>query len=77
MKGQAASVIVGRTREQLAERLKAKRLIGDLILAAKAACPYVPDHVAGPNGGTLPVGRNLTRAVENVQAFLAETGEEY
>jgi len=71
-------VIVGRTREQLAEHLRAKRLIGDLIRAALAACPYCPDTVANPRGGgTLPVGLDLTRAVENVQAFLAETGEAY
>jgi hypothetical protein len=63
--------------EQIARHEEAKRLIGDLILAAKAACPYVPDRVAAPNGGTLPVGLDLARAVENVQAFLAETGEEY
>jgi hypothetical protein len=62
---------------KLAEHEKAKRLIGDLILAAKVACPYVPDTVAAPEGGTLPIGRNLARAVENVQAFLAVTGEEY
>jgi hypothetical protein len=69
--------IVGRTPEQLAERLEARRLIDDLILAAKAACPYVPDTVAAPTGGTLPVGLDLKRAVKNVQAFLAVTGEEY
>jgi hypothetical protein len=57
--------------------LEAKRLIGELILAAQAACPYVPDRVAAPGGGTLPIGLDLSRAVENVQAFLAETGEEY
>ena len=70
-------VIVGRTREQFAEHERAKRLIGDLILAAKAACPYVPDTVAAPNGGTLPVGLDLKRAVDGCQAFLAETGEAY
>jgi hypothetical protein len=72
-----AVVIVGRTPDQLAEHLKAKSLIGDLILAAKAACPYVPDKVAAPSGGTLPIGQNLTRAVDAVQTFLAETEEAY
>ena len=72
-----ALLLVGRTPEQLAEHERAKRLIGDLILAAKAACPYVPDKVAAPGGGILPIGLDLTRAVEGVQAFLAETGEEY
>jgi hypothetical protein len=62
---------------RLAEHVRAKRLIGELITAAKAACPYVPAHVAAPTGGLVPVGRNLSRAVANVQAFLAVTGEEY
>jgi hypothetical protein len=65
-------VMVGRTPEQLAQHEEAKRLIGDLIMAAKAACPFVPECV-----GSLPIGRDLTRAVENVQAFLAVSGEEY
>jgi len=77
MKSPRFAFAVGRTPEQLAEHETAKRLIGDLILAAKAACPYVPDRVANPKGGTLPVGLNLARAVEAVQAFLAETGEAY
>jgi hypothetical protein len=61
---------------KLAEHEKtAKRLIGDLILAAKVACPYVPDTVAAPEGGTLPVGLDLTRAVKEIQGFQAVTGE--
>ena len=72
-----AVFMTGRTPDQLAEHLEAKRLIGDLILAAKAACPYVPDKVAAPGGGTLSVGLDLKRAVDGCQAFLAETGEEY
>jgi hypothetical protein len=61
---------------QIADHLEAKRLIANLIDAARAACPYVPDKVAAPEGGgTLPVGLDLTRAVKEIQGFQAVTGE--
>ena len=60
---------------QIADHLEAKRLIANLIDAARAACPYVPDKVAAPEGGTLPVGLDLARAVKEVEGFQAVTGE--
>jgi len=68
-------VVLSATPVQIADHLEAKRLIANLIDAARAACPYVPDTVAAPEGGTLPVGLDLTRAVKEIQGFQAVTGE--
>jgi hypothetical protein len=68
-------VVLSATSVQIADHLEAKRLIANLIDAARAACPYVPDTVAAPEGGgTLPVGVDLARAVKEIQGFQAVTG---
>ena len=68
-------LVLTATPPQIADHLEAKRLLANLIDAARAACPYVPDKVAAPEGGgTLPIGLDLKRAVKEIEGFQAVTG---
>ena len=60
----------------VAIRLEEADRIGALLKAARAACPYVPDTVAAPEGGTLPIGLDLSRAIEALESR-AHATEEY
>jgi hypothetical protein len=60
----------------VARRLEEADRIGALLRAARAALPYLPDRVAAAYGGYIPIGSDLSRAIEALESRVHET-EEY
>ncbi|HKI05607.1 MAG TPA: hypothetical protein VKK31_26745 [Thermoanaerobaculia bacterium] len=64
--------------DPVVHRLQEKRCMGELLKASKRALQYMPEPFRSPMYGTPqdPAG-DLRRAIDEVQEFLAATGEEY
>jgi hypothetical protein len=66
-----------RRPDPIAQRLHEKLLLGRLMEAARKAVDHLPPHVDGSMYGRIYPRRELRSAIESVQRFLADTGEEY